>query len=193
MKKRLFIVVCFIAFGACVAQPVENSFTRLTAKINGWRIGLDAGVAHMDVFSANSLPTNIAQSTSFYAGVNQIAFGCNLSISEHIDPQFSLFLLEYFFGYRFNVGQKFWITPKFGFSAGGGNLENVEYTTSSGYLVTIDFSQVVFAKGNNAIFVGLSPTYRYLKFSPSTMFASNHMFGLSLKVGYEFSKQVIRN
>jgi hypothetical protein len=193
MRKRLFTFVCFIAFGACIAQPTENRFNRMTEKINSWRIGLDAGVAHMDIFSVNSFPTNIAQSTSFYAGVNQIAFGCNLSISEHIDPQYSLFLLDYFFGYRFNVGQKFWITPKFGFSAGGGNLENVDYTTSSGYLVSVDFSQVIFAKGNNAIFVGLSPTYRYLTFSPSTMFASNHMFGLSLKVGYEFSKQVARN
>ncbi len=193
MRKRLFIVVCFIAFGACAAQPVENSFTRLTAKINGWRIGLDAGVAHMDVFSANSLPTNIAQSTCFYAGVNQIIFGGSLSISERIDPQYDLFLLDYFFGYRFNVGQKFWITPKVGFSSGSGNLENVDYTTSPGYLVGVDFSQVIFAKGNSTIFVGLSPTYRYLKFSPSTMFASNHMFGLSLKVGYEFSKQVARN
>jgi len=193
MRKRLFTFVCFIAFGACIAQPVQNSFRRLTAKINGWRIGLDAGVAYMDVFSANSLPTNIAQSTSVYAGVNQIIFGCNISISERIDPQYDLFLLDYFFGYRFNVGQKFWITPKVGLSSGIGNLENVDYTTSPGYLVSVDFSQVVYAKGNNAIFVGLSPTYRYLKFSPSAVFASNHMFGFTLKVGYEFSKKVTRN
>jgi len=193
MRKNLITLVCFIAFGACVAQPVENSFTRLTEKINGWRIGLDAGVAYMDVFSTNSLPTNIAQSTSFYAGVNQIIYGGSLSISERIDPQYDLFLLDYFFGYRFNVGQKFWITPKVGFSAGSGNLINVEYTTSPGYLVGVDFSQVIFAKGNNAIFVGLSPTYRYLKFSPSAVFASNHMFGFTLKVGYEFARQVTRN
>jgi len=185
---RLIIFFVFAALMDSAAQDKPSVIQKFSSNIRSFGFGVDAGVTHIDILANNTFPQNIGQYTGAHVSVNQLSLWSNINILGNSPEGFDLILFEVGLGYRFDVTKKFSIIPKIGISGGSGTFNETAFDIQNGMIGSLGFRHVLAQKNNHNLIMGVAIDYRHWRYEPVNFFPSQNMFGLTLKLGYWFSK-----